>query len=76
MKAGVIAVNKEVFTEKIEYIVAKLEEKGYSPYDQLAGYVLLENELYITSHGDARNKIKELDVEDIKTYLKRKGIEM
>lgn len=69
-------MSKEVFNEKIEYIVAKLKEKGYSPYDQLAGYVLLGNELYITSHGDARNKIKELDVEDIKEYLKQKGIEM
>ena len=49
-------VNKEVFVEKIEYIVSKLKERGYSPYDQLAGYVLLKNELYITAHGDARNK--------------------
>lgn len=63
------------FENKIEYIVAMLQEKGYNPYEQLACYVLLQgNKNYITSHGGARNLIRELDINDIYRYLKDKGI--
>ena len=69
-------MDEKEFTEKIEYIIAKLNEKGYSPYEQLAGYVELNNPEYITRHGNAREKIKELDVEDVRVYLNQKGIEV
>lgn len=60
------------FTKKIEYIIAMLKERGYNPYEQLACYVLLQgNQYYITSHGDARSLIKELDIEKIRQYLNR-----
>ena len=64
------------FIIKIEYIINKLKEKGYDPMDQLACYVLLEgNKYYITSHGDARSVIKDLDINDIKRYLEEKGVD-
>ena len=60
---------------RIEYVISKLQEKGYEPYDQLACYVLLHgNENYITKHGDARNLIKGLDINDIREYLNRYNI--
>lgn len=75
-KEETVSVDEKEFTEKIEYIVAKLKEKGYFPYEQLAGYVELNNPKYITRHGNARKKIKEIDVEYIRLYLKQKGIEV
>lgn len=64
------------FIIKIEYIINKLKEKGYDPMEQLACYVLLEgNKYYITSHGDARAVIKDLDINDIKRYLDEKGVD-
>ena len=64
------------FIMKIEYIINRLKEKGYDPYEQLMCYVLLDgNSYYITSHGDARSVIKELDVNDIRKYLDEKGVD-
>ena len=56
-------MNDLEFTSRIEYIVSKLNEKGYDPYKQLAGYVLLQgNQYFITRHGDARTLIEQLDI--------------
>ena len=64
------------FIMKIEYIINRLKEKGYDPYEQLMCYVLLDgNPYYITGHGDARSVIKELDINDIRKYLDEKGVD-
>ena len=64
------------FIMKIEYIINMLEEKGYDPLEQLTYYILLdENPNYITSYGDARFLIKELDINDIRRYLDEKCVE-
>ena len=64
------------FIMKIEYIINRLKEKGYDPYEQLMWYVLLDGNSYsITSHGDARSVIKELDINDIRKYLDEKGVD-
>ncbi len=61
---------------RIEYIVSKLKEKGYEPFDQLACYVMLQgNKNYITNYGDARDLIKTLDINDIREYLNRYNID-
>ena len=59
-------MNKDIFNLKIMRIVALLEEAGYEPYTQLQSYVSFGNDSYITRHGNAREKIKELDIQDIK----------
>ena len=38
-----------------------MEEKGYNPKDQLAGYLLSGDPTYITSHKDARNKLRQYE---------------
>ena len=58
--------------EKLREIIALLEEKDYDPVVQLAGYVESGNEDYITRHGGAREKIKEIDPKYIKDYLENK----
>ncbi len=52
-----------------------LEEKGYSPVNQIVGYLLSGDPTYITSHKDARNIIRQLERDELleellKNYLK------
>lgn len=53
----------------LEEIIRLLEEKGYDPVEQLTGYIEIGSDDYITRHGGARDKIKEIDKETIKQYL-------
>lgn len=51
-----------------------LKEKGYNPINQLVGYILSEDPTYITTHQNARNKIRRIDRDDLlqellKNYL-------
>ena len=57
--------------EKIEEIVRLLKEKDYDPIEQLTGYVTIQQDYYITRHGDTRDKIQEIDIADIQEYLKQ-----
>lgn len=52
--------NKSV-NKTIEEVCDALEEKGYNPVDQLAGYLLSGDPTYITSHDDARSKIRQFE---------------
>ena len=55
--------------EKLKEVITLLEEKGYDPVAQLTGYIEIGSDDYITRHGGAREKIKEIDKEVIKLYL-------
>ena len=57
------------FEEIFKDIVSSLKEKGYSPYDQIVGYLEINSDTYITRHGNAREKIKLLDKEMLRQYL-------
>ncbi|MGL5206569.1 MAG: IreB family regulatory phosphoprotein [Acidaminococcaceae bacterium] len=66
--------NKNV-AQTIAEVCKAFEEKGYNPVEQLAGYLLSGDPTYITSHGDARSKIRqferyELIEELVISYLK------
>lgn len=51
-------------------VVSSLIEKGYSPYDQIIGYLEMDSDSYITRHGNAREKIKLLDKEKLRQQVK------
>ena len=51
--------------EIIEKVYRALEEKGYSPINQLVGYLLSGDPAYITSHQNARNLIRRLDRDEL-----------
>lgn len=55
--------------EKLKEVITLLEEKGYDPVAQLTGYIEIGSDDYITRHGGAREKIKEIDIEMIKDYI-------
>ena len=64
---------KEILKEVYQALV----EKGYNPINQLVGYILSGDPTYITSHNDARNKIRAIERDElleklVKNYI---GIE-
>ena len=63
----------EEFEKTLMEIIKSLEERGYNPYEQLKGYISLGDDSYITRHGNAREKIQNLDKEQISKYLTEKG---
>ena len=52
-----------------------LLEKGYNPVNQIVGYLLSGDPAFITSHGNARSLIKQLERDElleelVRNYLK------
>ena len=52
---------KELLKEVYEAFV----EKGYNPINQIVGYILSGDPTYITSHKDARNKIRQMERDEL-----------
>ena len=52
---------KEILKEVHEALV----EKGYNPINQIVGYILSGDPTYITSHKDARNKIRQVERDEL-----------
>ena len=52
---------KEIIKEVYEALV----EKGYNPINQIVGYILSGDPTYITSHNDARNKIRSIERDEL-----------
>ena len=48
-----------------------LSEKGYTPINQLVGYILSEDPTYITSHKGARKLIRKVDRDELLAALLR-----
>ena len=53
--------SKELLKEVYEALV----EKGYNPINQIVGYILSGDPTYITSHRDARNKIRQIERDEL-----------
>ena len=52
---------REILTK----VYQALEEKGYNPINQIVGYILSGDPTYITSHNDARNKIRSIERDEL-----------
>ena len=52
---------KQILKEVYEALV----EKGYNPINQIVGYILSGDPTYITSHNDARNKIRKIERDEL-----------
>ena len=57
--------------EKLNEIIELMNERDYDSIAQLTGYIELGSDDYITRHGGAREKIKQIDKELIKEYLRQ-----
>ena len=53
--------SKQILKEVYEALV----QKGYNPINQLVGYILSGDPTYITSHNDARNKIRAIERDEL-----------
>ena len=52
---------REILKEVYEALV----EKGYNPINQIVGYILSGDPTYITSHNNARNKIRQIERDEL-----------
>jgi uncharacterized protein (UPF0297 family) len=59
----------------IRKVCQAMEEKGYSPINQLVGYLLSGDPAYVTSHNDARNMIRKLERDELLEELIRSYLE-
>ena len=51
--------------EILKEVYKALVEKGYNPINQIVGYILSGDPTYITSHNDARNKIRQIERDEL-----------
>ena len=51
--------------EILKEVYGALVEKGYNPINQIVGYILSGDPTYITSHKDARNKIRQIERDEL-----------
>ena len=55
----------EKIKETLKEVYEALVEKGYNPINQIVGYILSGDPTYITSHNDARNKIRCIERDEL-----------
>lgn len=51
--------------EILKEVYQALVEKGYNPINQIVGYILSGDPTYITSHNDARSKIRQIERDEL-----------
>lgn len=54
-----------IIADVLGKVYAALQEKGYNPIGQIVGYLMSGDPTYITSHGNARNLILQLERDEI-----------
>ena len=58
--------SNELDSQKIlKEVYDSLVEKGYNPINQIVGYILSGDPTYITSHNDARTKIRSIERDEL-----------
>ena len=55
----------------LEIVYTAMAEKGYNPINQIVGYLLSEDQTYITNHNNARSLICKLDRDELLQELVR-----
>ena len=65
MNFSVEKENNVKVKETLKEVYDALVEKGYNPINQIVGYILSGDPTYITSHNDARNKIRQIERDEL-----------
>ena len=60
--------------EILKQVYDALKEKGYNPINQIVGYILSGDPTYITSHKDARSKIRQIERDELLEKMVRNYI--
>ena len=67
-------VNDEVVKSTLRDVLESLEERGYNPINQIVGYILSGDPTYITSYKNARNKIRQIERDELLDKMVRNYI--
>ncbi|HHT36454.1 MAG: IreB family regulatory phosphoprotein [Candidatus Wallacebacter cryptica] len=54
-----------LIAQVLQEVYQALQAKGYNPVGQIVGYLMSGDPTYITSHGNARNLIRQLERDKI-----------
>ena len=69
--------NQEIDSKRIlKDVYEALVEKGYNPINQIVGYILSGDPTYITSHNNARNKIRTIERDELLEKMVRNFIDL
>ena len=49
----------------LEVVYQALSEKGYNPVNQMVGYIMSGDPIYITSHNNARSMIMKVERDEL-----------
>ena len=71
IKLTVPAEGSEEMKRILTEVYRSLTEKGYTPINQIVGYLLSEDPTYITNHNNARSLICKLDRDELLQELVR-----
>ncbi len=58
-------VKRKLISATLKEVTEALEERGYNPINQIVGYILSGDPTYITSHNDARTKIRSIERDEL-----------
>lgn len=67
-ETSLFEVNKlkeNIIKNTLDDVCASLKERGYDPYNQIAGYIISGDPGYISNYHYAREKILELDRSEV-----------
>ena len=76
MSFNVEREKNEKTREILKQVYSALTEKGYNPINQLVGYILSGDPTYITSHNNARNKIRTIERDELLEKMVRNFIDL
>ena len=61
--------NENYIDNVMRQVIAALQEKGYTPANQIVGYVMSGDPTYITSHNNARVLIQKIERDELLEVL-------
>ena len=68
-------LKRENLKQLLEDVSKSLQERGYNPANQIAGYLISNDPAYITSQNNARNNIQQVERYEIIEELVRYYLE-
>lgn len=68
-------LKRENMKQLLKQVAESLTERGYSPVNQIAGYLISNDPAYISSHNNARSNIQQVERYEIIEELVRYYLE-
>ena len=69
-----VETDNNTVKKTLDEVYHALTEKGYNPVNQIVGYIMSGDPTYITSYKDARNKIRQIERDELLDKMVRNYI--